>query len=245
MPLPFTPELTDAIEALYTAFQGYALPSDLRPCPCCHSVDAERPLRSTPLRKLSSKDLKEYAMDAMLTWGDSHLFRYFLPRIFEIVVSADRFSFADREIVFSKLYEGEWRYWPEAEQKAVQRFLLALWHAALQNQPTDEVYAADSLEAWLCALAHPGGDLSSYLDEWLDSPLPTAVWNLAVAITRTGLAQGRPRINAYWRGHEDQLEQVSEWLRSNAVRNRLEAAAEQYADQPFAEELTAAARMVG
>src|SRR4051812_26383746 len=102
-PPSLTPELAASIEALYVIFEGYRLRRDLTACPCCHSVAAERPLYSKPLRSLTSEDLREYAGDALLTWGDADDFRHFLPRIFEIVVSAQPFSFVDREIVFSKL----------------------------------------------------------------------------------------------------------------------------------------------
>jgi len=46
-----------------------------------------------------------------------------------------------------------------------------------------------------------------------------ALWNLAAIITRTGMTHAQPQgINVFWKGHMDQAEQVSQWLRSEAVR---------------------------
>jgi len=71
------------------------------PCPCCHSVDSERPLYSRPLRKLRPDDLEQYARDALLVWGGIDEFKHFLPRIFEISAYAEEFSFPESEIVFA------------------------------------------------------------------------------------------------------------------------------------------------
>ncbi len=101
MPLSIGPELAAAIDQLYVAFQAYPLPAKTYPCPCCHSVDSDRPLYSRPLRKLRPEDLEQYSRDALLVWGGVDEFRHFLPRIFEITVSAERFSFVDREIIFA------------------------------------------------------------------------------------------------------------------------------------------------
>lgn len=248
-PLPITPELSAAIERLYKAFAGYPLPEHVPGCPCCHSVDADRPLHSRPLRKLREEDLREYANDALLTWGDLDQFRHFLPRIFEVAVIADEHSFVDKPIVFAKLSHGEWRYWPEPEQKAVEGFLVAVWRAVIEDPPEEIIprkkyYPCNTAEEWLCALAHVG-DLSPYLDEWLRASSTAAAWNLAAIITRTGMVLARPKgIDAFWSGHMDQAEQVSNWLRSEPVRKKLESAIETFAAESFAEELMAAWNMV-
>ena len=241
MPLSIGPELAAAIDQLYVAFQAYPLPAKTYPCPCCHSVDSDRPLYSRPLRKLRPEDLEQYSRDALLVWGGVDEFRHFLPRIFEITVSAERFSFVDREIVFSKLHEGEWRTWPQAEQAAVWTFLLVLWRTAMDEPPSDDLSCTPEIEPWLCALAHADQDLSPYLDEWLQAASSSAVWNLAAAIYRTGLPQARiDGLDAFWKGHMDQVTQISEWMRGQTVRDKLDKAAETYINEPFAEELLAA-----
>jgi hypothetical protein len=245
MPLQPTEELVVAVEGLYTTFQDYPLPSTTGPCPCCHSTDSERPLYSQPLRNLGPEELAQYASDALLTWGGLNEFRHFLPRIFEIAIFAEKFGLTDAEIVFAKLYHGEWRTWPQKEQVAIQNFLLAVWRAALGQTPSEDLKSAPEIETWLCCLAQAGGELSPYLSEWMDSVSPAAIWNLAALIYRTGMPLSRPTgIGVFWRGHMDQATQVSEWLNSEPVRKKLDRALETHLNEPFAEELFAAARVV-
>jgi len=240
------PELASAVESLYAAFQAYPLRSTTNPCSCCHSPNDEHRLHKKPLRRLTADDLYQYSMDALLVWGDPDDFRHFLPRIFELVVSSDDYVFVDREIVLQKLYHAEWHTWPESERNAVRQFLLALWRAVLQIPPGDDPYGADELESWLCAIAQSEADLSAYLDEWLQSSASVANWNLAAAITRAGLSsETGGHANAFWQGHNDQLRHISEWLRSEAVRKKLEAAIEIFVKEPFAEELYSALLMLG
>jgi hypothetical protein len=245
MPISFSSEIAAAIEQLYTAFQGYPLPATTYPCLCCHSVGAERPLYSRPLRKLRQEDLKQYAGDALLVWGGVDEFRHFLPRIFEIYAFVDGFSFPGREIVFAKLSYGEWRTWPQKEQEAVQGFLLALWRAALNEPPTDDLLIPPEVELWLCVLAQTDTGLSLYCREWLAHPSPNAVWNLAAIIYRTGMPRADSRvISAFWREHMDEAKQVADWLHSEAVQRALERAVDVYVNEPFAEELVAAANII-
>jgi hypothetical protein len=248
--LPLTPELAAAIEGLYTAFADYPLPTDFTGCPCCHSPGDHLSLYSAPLRQLQPKDLEQFAGDALLTWGDLDGFRHFLPRIFEISVLTDEHCFADRPLVFERLMHGEWRYWPEPEQNAIQHFLITVWRTALEIPPeepmsSDGRYYYDTIDDWLCALAGASGPMSPYLDVWIQADSPAACWNLAAMITRTGMSYARPKgISAFWGGHMDQAEEISAWLRTTAVQTKLERAIETYAAKPFAEELMSAWDMV-
>ncbi|HEX2330985.1 MAG TPA: hypothetical protein VHN74_19830 [Candidatus Angelobacter sp.] len=248
--LPRTPELAAAIEGLYAAFKGYPLPKDFSGCPCCHSPNDHLQLYSAALRELRPEALYQFAGDALLVWGDLDGFRHFLPRIFEISVLTDDNYFTDRPIVFEKLMHGEWRHWPEPEQKAVQQFLMTVWRTALEIPPedlpvTERYYPCDSMEDWLCALAGASGPMSPYLEEWLQADSASACWNLAAMITRTGMSYAIPRgINAFWGGHMDQAEEISAWLRTDGVRKKLESGIEKCADEAFAEELMAAWEMV-
>jgi hypothetical protein len=244
MPLEPTKELAAAIERLYEVFQHYPLPPNTNPCPCCHSPGDERPLYSRDLRKLTPDNLAQYANDALLVWGGVNDFRHFLPRIFEIVMSAEAFTFVDPEIIFAKLCHGEWRTWPQKEQEAIQVFLLAVWRAALEQPPSDDLTCSPEIETWLCCLAQ-ATELSMYLDEWLNSFSSAATWNMAALIYRTGMPRTRPDgISPFWEGHMDQAQQLSEWLHTQPVREYLHRAATKYLDQRFAEELLAAEGVV-
>jgi hypothetical protein len=62
--------LRNAIEGLYTAFSDYPLPKFTDPCLHCHSLEDEAKLRSAPLREIDSDHLRDYAVDALLVWGE-------------------------------------------------------------------------------------------------------------------------------------------------------------------------------
>lgn len=238
-------ELSDAIEHLYAAFQDYPLPASTYPCPCCHSVDSERPLYSRPLRELREEDLEQYARDALLVWGGVNEFRHFLPRVFEIAALGSGFRRTEREIVFSKLYYGEWNAWPRKEQEAVQQFLLALWRRALEESPSDDLSEPPRIAEWLCVLAQIRSGFTPYFTEWLSQSSPNAAWNLAATIYRTALPHPHQgNLPPFWQDHIAEAQQVADWVHSEAVRTNLKNAFETYVDRPFAEELLAAVNVV-
>src|SRR5580765_3157892 len=121
-----TPRLGHAIENLYAVFQRYELRAHTDACACnaCHhTTEDEQRLHRTPLSNLSCSDLRDYAMDAIYTWGTGDDFKHFIPRLFELLTQASGHDFADAAAVFTKLnYESwcssSWRTWPEPEQKA-------------------------------------------------------------------------------------------------------------------------------
>lgn len=111
-------ELDAAIEELYRVFQPYWLGPDFSGCDhCVDPKDTER-LATTPLRDLGVSDLEWYGFKAMTTWGEVEHFKYFLPRLFELV-AIRRGDYPFLETLFSKLEYGDWASWPDNERHAV------------------------------------------------------------------------------------------------------------------------------
>lgn len=131
-----TLELQSAIEGLYATFAPYPLRDDTNACPCCHRPEDEKLLHKRSLRELSTRDMELFATDALFVWGDVDDFRHFLPRIFELAVMHGQ-AFVDQSIVFNKLHHGEWRYWAEVEQVAIESFFQALWTCILNQEPRE------------------------------------------------------------------------------------------------------------
>lgn len=226
-----SPALRDAIERLYELFAKYPLPVDTNPCPCCHTSDDEASLHARPLRDIKAEQLRKYADDALLVWGDVNVFKHFLPRVFELVVTVPdaAYEFADPEIVFSKFRHGRWRTWPREEQAAVERFLHAVWEEVLDNPPPEDSFT--DTESWLCSIGQCEDDLSPYLDQWmgdesLSSCLALSSLLLSSAVARTG-DSGR---NAFWDGHDAQYAQLKTWARSTAVAQKLRLAEARWSD---------------
>lgn len=241
-----TPELREAIENLYRVFQSYELRSNTGACDCHHTPEDETRLHSKPLNKLSASDLQQYAVDAVYLWGTGDDFKYFIPRLLELLAQspAHEHDFAHPADIFAKLsYESwcstHWRTWPEIEQNALLEYFRAAWDAALRSTP--ECPPLDEASDWLQALAQVEHDLMPYLDYWLNAESVNAHRNLALLITRNGLPRRMGAFDGYWGGHREQWAQLNDWLRRPEVRRKLANAFERWSDLPFASELMDAA----
>jgi len=204
-----THELAAAIETLYRVFRRYELRSTTDPCPCCHTPQDEVCLHRKPLHELSGRDLQQYAMDAIYTWGSGDDFKHFLPRLFEVLVTNGD-EFFDAAGVFSRLtYESasstDWRTWPKDEQAAVSHYLQAVWEAALNSNPEELPF--DGAHSWIEAIAQAEHDLSKYLGRWLQAESPNAHRNLASMIVNEGLPNMQSPSGDYWAGHREQWTQ--------------------------------------
>jgi hypothetical protein len=227
-----TSELRVAIENLYVAFAPYPLRDDTNPCPCCHSPEDEKQLHRASLRNLSTEHLQQYATDALLVWGSEPDFKHFLPRIFELEV-ANGWEWVDPEVIFNKLRHGEWRYWPEAEQRAIEQFFAALWACILDGQPHQD-YGWE-IEGWLCGIAQAVGDLSPYLEAWTVMETKNASLSLASFIVWTDFADPNSRPGAYWEERAELYAEVGAWVRGDVVREKMKTIAANYPEYDFVE----------
>lgn len=232
--------LADAVGELYKVFAVYPIPAYTDPCLHCHSMDDEAKLRSKPLRELGLDELKDYASDALLVWGDERVFKHFLPRIYELyVTTTDPYlDLCDPEIMFSKFRHGQWRTWPKNEQAAVESFLHALWADVLANPPEQGSFV--DVESWLCSLAQSEDDLSSYLSQWIDDERQPACLALSALLISSAVALPSTRgRNAFWEERDAQSEQLQVWAKSPAVRAKLERARTKWEDAELQEEIDA------
>lgn len=217
--------LRKAIEGLYTAFSSYPLPSFTDPCLHCHSLDDEAKLHAAPLREIDSDHLRDYAVDALLVWGDVPLFKHFLPRIFELFVMTPdpAIVFADPEIMFSKFRHGAWRTWPREEQLAIEAFLCQLWDEVLGETPEDGAFT--DVESWLCSIGQCEDDLDPYLHQWLEDERLSACLALSSFLLTSAVARiGTTGRNAFWQGRDVQYTQVQQWAKSPAVIGKMRLA---------------------
>jgi len=224
-----TTELADAVERLYRIFAVYPLPKYTDPCLHCHSSEEEEMLRSKPLQELAWGELKDYANDALLVWGDILVFKHFLPRIFELymTVANPSLEISDPEIIFSKFRHGQWRTWPRAEQDAVEVFLRAVWDSVLKHPPLDESYV--DIESWICAISQSEDDLTPYFRQWEKDESHPACLALSGFLLCSAIARSkRHGRNAFWTDRDTQYVQLQEWAKSTAVREKLTRASEKW-----------------
>jgi hypothetical protein len=261
--------LQEAIEGLYIAFSGYPLPEDTMPCDCCHTPLAEPLVHAETLRSLQWKHLRDYADDALTTWGDLDVFKHFLPRIFDLLLnSGERWSgVPNPEIVFRKLNYGEWRSWSQEEQSAIERMLQAVWETIRSNPPIVGGYI--DLEMWLCSISQCENDLSPYLQEWMEDERLSASWALSSLILGSTIAYtgtdhsmplreedededarvakiqawfNLPQRGAFWENCNTQYSQLQDCVRSPAAIEKLRRAEVSCGNDEMKREFAAARR---
>jgi hypothetical protein len=241
-----SPELLASIEHLYTTFSDYSLPQHTDACPCCTTPEQELKLHSRPLRELGPDDLKYYAWDALLTWGNEDVFKHFLPRLFELLVALPNpsLSLVESEILFSKFRHGHWDTWPASEQEAVRAFLHRLWSDVL----SDELRYEDDFretDVCLCAIAQAEQDLAPYLEQWIDNDNLAANLTLSGFILRTDITLAQKLYeNPFWEYCEAQYAQLQNWVHTPAVVSKLDRAAVRWAKTDHEQEFLAARSML-
>jgi hypothetical protein len=157
--------LPEAVEALYQVFSRYPLAALVKGCPHCVFDEDNVLIHSAPLRVLTHEALEKYAWKALSTWGDSHDYRHFLPRLFELQAQST-LEPVEVEIAFGKLPYGGWHNWPEDEQEAIRQYYMALWRDVLGNRSVDDDLVNTEASSYLCAFVRSGEALEPYLSVW-------------------------------------------------------------------------------
>ena len=239
--------LDEAIEGLYVAFSGYPLPEDTIPCEGCHEPSANDLLHGAPLRELQWKHLAVYSTEALMVWGDLECYRHFLPRIFELVLTAGKWPETPTpEMVFGILRYAQWRTWPEQEQDSVERMLRAVWEVVRSNPPIQGGYV--DVDQWLCCISQCENDLGRCLNQWMKDQRLSASWALSSLILGSTIAYtgtdhtrrvqdgdperiakirewfNQPHRGAFWENCDTQYAQLQEWVRSPAALEKLHRA---------------------
>lgn len=202
--------LRAAVERLYTEFELYPLKPVTDVCWHCHSPEEEHALHLVPMRQMTADNLKGFASDVLMTWGDLADFKHFLPRLFEIV-AVDHFTddYPDIETVLGALDRGDWTTWPAAEQQAVREFLGAFWTESLNSWPSNY-----EIETVLAAIAEAEADLSPYLAAWDSAEGAAPVLHFCDLLLQNAarIALGK-RLSNPWLGRfPDRESQVRDWL---------------------------------
>jgi hypothetical protein len=160
-----------AVAALYemTRFDRPRGPVDR--CDGCTSEAEARAFRAVEREAAPADLMDRYGFKAMTTWGDERDFRWFLPRLLELV-GDEPGGLANADVLVGKLEYAGWSAWPEEEREAVRRAFAAIWrlwidggrHWRLPWCPPDHLRPIDAHDI-LPALARLGVDVAPLLDE--------------------------------------------------------------------------------
>jgi hypothetical protein len=176
-----------AIAGLYQAF-AHRPRAPIQGCPCCVA-----PADSAQLARLAREDVPieladRYARKAITTWGDEADFRWYLPRLAELIARGD----LTVDLLAEKLPYGGWASWPDPQRAAVIDFLDALWEAAV----ADGVDGSAALEDLLAARTALALELAPWLDRIDRAAIPALAELVELAIRGRGAiaAALRPRL---------------------------------------------------
>jgi hypothetical protein len=208
-----TPEV---IAELYRVFSSYGVADEISGCSHCVPVKQSHFLATTSRAELSAGNLDNYAFKALTTWGDVTDFKYFLPRLLELVLTDGLDAFNFPEVLFGKLDYARWFDWPPVERRTIQTFLTVFWCKQLELELVCQ--EDDSIDTALCALANACRNVDEFLQLWIQSTGPTAVRQLAQFIwlhadrilTTTFPLQG------HWHGRPA-ADEVLAWIKSEDV----------------------------
>jgi hypothetical protein len=223
-------ELTIAIERLYEVFARYKVRGPVPGCSCCVPEAMSIAIARVPLRTLDHNGLYLYSHKAMTTWGDVDHFRYFLPRLCELICLPDDDENQSRRVevdwLCMKLDGGKWREWPQVEQDAIAGYLLALWREIIVRGQRESPSFSVAIDLF-GSLQYCTPNFRPLLEACLESLTPTSVRALAEIATNQIALNRRQMVNAtqagFWDEVRESLPGVVEVLTSTDTTQRLEA----------------------
>lgn len=232
-----TEELKNAVAGLHHAFANEPRPTKVIGCTnCCIDETQLARLVEIPREQLTAEELSAYSSNVPDTVGTEADFKYFLPRIFELVAGGELQRIgAGWEI--RRLKYTAWTSSPPEQVQAIRAYLMAWWLEALSEKGTGEdehlVYIGE---------IEPVTEFRRYLDVWLQAGKP-ALLQLAEFILEniTQLALGR-KWDAF--ATDESVTAHYRWLCSGPPARALEQAHDDDPSAPEALILIEAAALV-
>src|SRR3954468_818553 len=116
----------EAIAALYEMTCEDRPDGPVEGCTCCVSTALAHELASIDRETAPRALMYDFAARALLTWGSERDFRWFVPRILELLAD-DPPVLIDAGTIASRLLMADLYDWPDAEKEVVREMFVALW----------------------------------------------------------------------------------------------------------------------
>jgi hypothetical protein len=206
-----TAALQKAIAGLYEAFSSEPNPSAIDGCRCnvCISDENVSVLISKTLRTLTPDELAHYAESVFLTIGSEDDFKYFLPRILEILATEDGW-WPSPEVVGRAIANVGWNHFTAAQQNSLHLF----FNEALANLICDELDGWE-IDKWVCGIGRSMPDLQPYLN--LIEKNPPA---LIAFYERNSEALNKGYLgNCFWKNEDPNEKPLLDWFQSDRIKN--------------------------
>jgi hypothetical protein len=205
-----TTALQKAIAGLYEAFSCEPKPSAIGWCNCgaCAPGENVSVLISKPLRSLMPDELTHYAESVFLTVGSEADFKYFLPRIMEILATENNW-WPSPEVIGRAISNAGWNHFSAAQQNSLFSFFDAVLVGLFEGEPDGW-----EIDKWICGISRCVPDLHHYLN--LIEKHPPAL--LAFYERNSGSLIKRKLANSFWRDDSTGEKAVFDWFQSDRIK---------------------------
>ncbi len=211
-------QLEEIIEYSYKLFEKYTIGSTLDVCKrCCVSDADEAILINTPLREISSSDLRVgyFASARSYSYQELLEMKYFLPRILELVSNFD-IPCNSAEEVFLRLELHKPEYWTNKELQLLSDFSVEFFKKCLSYYPYSP--DGDDISTYLTMFAVANFQVKPLLDAWV------ATENIESTLQFKDffIQEFNNQASTYFQSEEvEELNKtISNWLNDAAVKNR-------------------------
>jgi hypothetical protein len=200
--------LQKAIAGLYEAFACEPKPSAIDGCRCCIEDKHVKVLLSKPLRSLTPDDLSNYAQSIFLTVGSESDFKYFLPRILEILVTENGW-WPSPEVVGRSIAYSDWSRFSAAQQNAILLFLREVLLSLI------EARNGWGIDEWICGIAWSGQDLQPFLNLIEQNPKGLLAFyeENSESLNKGGMH------NSFWGDDPKKEKLLLDWFQSDRIKN--------------------------
>ncbi len=211
-------QLEEIIEYSYKLFEKYTIGSTLDVCKrCCVSDADEAILINTPLREISSSDLRVgyFASARSYSYQELLEMKYFLPRILELVSNFD-IPCNSAEEVFLRLELHKPEYWTNKELQLLSDFSVEFFKKCLSYYPYSP--DGDDISTYLTMFAVANFQVKPLLDAWV------ATENIESTLQFKDffIQEFNNQASTYFQSEEvEELNKtISNWLNDASVKNR-------------------------
>lgn len=204
-----------------------------------HLEEWNKELFSKKLNELSAQDLLRFAGKAMTTWGGVDDYKYFLPRIFELIAELN--PPYEVWVAFDKLKYGNWDKWEETEKNAIYNYMLSLWDNLLKD---DSEKAEWFFMEYFSSIVRFYPRFSDMLNIWEQETgrlstkhLVEFIFNEREALFDKGYINGLHK-------NYDNAKELIDWLLSEQTVKRLQEAFYNFEKEELAEKISWAEKIL-
>lgn len=199
--------LSRSIENLYREFSTVPRPSTIPACPCCLSPEEIAILLSAPLRAIPSDDLSSYASSAFLTVAEKDDYLYFLPRILELSIIDETFSWPSFEVTGRAIKDAGLQHWSSSMRNALTDFMFSVVEHIVRSAEHWKI------DEWMCGIGRMELDVKPFLG--LIEQDPNAV--LGYWKDNSGKLDRGLLGNEFWEPPNAQHDEIVRWFQSPKI----------------------------